>query len=179
MEFLEIYDKHYTRVRKFILTMVKDEWAADDLVQETFVRVGKNMGTIRDPSRITSWIFRVAYNLCQDHFRNLKKSNSNKFRDHERLKPPEDSPVQKEIEQNQMGTCVQDKMNNLPETLRTVLVLYDVMDFSHKEIAGILDITVENVKVRLHRARKKMKTILKEKCTFERDERNILICDPR
>ena len=179
MEFLEIYDQHYTQVRKFILTVVKDEWATDDLIQETFVRVRENMEAVRDPSRISSWIFRVAYNLCQDHFRNVKKSNSNKFRDYERLKTPEGSPVQKEIEQNQMGTCVQDKMNNLPETLRTVLVLYDVMDFSHKEIAGILDITVENVKVRLHRARKKMKTILKEKCTFERDERNVLVCDPR
>lgn len=179
MEFLEIYDQHYTRVRKFVLTMVKDEWAADDLVQETFVRVSKNMDTIRDPSRITSWIFRVAHNLCQDHFRNLKKSNSNKFQDHEKLKILEGSPVQKEIEQNQMGTCVQDKMNILPESLRTVLVLYDVMDFSHKEIAGILDITVDNVKVRLHRARKKMKTILKKKCTFERDERNVLVCEPR
>lgn len=64
-------------------------------------------------------------------------------------------------------------------SLRTVLVLYDAMDFSHKEISGILDIKVDNVKVRLHRARKKMKTILKEKCTFERDERNVLVCDPQ
>jgi RNA polymerase sigma-70 factor (ECF subfamily) len=51
------------------------------------------------------------------------------------------------------------------------------MDFSHQEIAEILDISVENVKVRLHRARKKLKTILEENCQFEVDERNVLICD--
>jgi RNA polymerase sigma-70 factor (ECF subfamily) len=41
-----------------------------------------------------------------------------------------------------------------------------------------LGITIENVKVRLHRARKKLKSILKEKCTFEKDERNVLVCNP-
>jgi RNA polymerase sigma-70 factor (ECF subfamily) len=52
------------------------------------------------------------------------------------------------------------------------------MDFTHQEIADILGLSVENVKVRAHRGRKKMKDILKEKCTFEVDERNVLICEP-
>jgi hypothetical protein len=52
------------------------------------------------------------------------------------------------------------------------------MEFSHQEIADILGITVKNVKVRLHRARKKLKSILEQKCSFERDERNVLVCLP-
>ena len=52
------------------------------------------------------------------------------------------------------------------------------MEFSHQEIADTLGITIENVKVRLHRARKKLKAILEEKCAFERDERNVLVCNP-
>ena len=52
------------------------------------------------------------------------------------------------------------------------------MDFSHQEIADILGLTVENVKVRLYRARKKLKAILKDKCVFEIDERNVLVCEP-
>ncbi len=77
-----------------------------------------------------------------------------------------------------MGQCVQNHMNLLPESPRTVLILFEVMDFSHQEIADILGIRVENVKVRLHRARKRLKAILEEKCTFQRDERNVLICEP-
>jgi RNA polymerase sigma-70 factor (ECF subfamily) len=69
-------------------------------------------------------------------------------------------------------------MNLLPESLRTVLILFDVMDLGHQEIADILGITVENVKVRLHRVRKRLKAILEEKCTFEVDERNVLVCEP-
>jgi predicted transcriptional regulator len=52
------------------------------------------------------------------------------------------------------------------------------MECSHQEIADILGITVANVKVRLHRAREKLKSILEQKCAFERDERNVLVCTP-
>jgi RNA polymerase sigma-70 factor (ECF subfamily) len=179
MEFRKIYDQYYSRVRKFILAIVKDEWAADDLIQETFVKIRKNMDTIRDPSKMSSWIYRTAYNLCQDHFRSLKKSALNGRETRQKPTAMQEFFIEKELEQRQMGACVQDQMDFLPESLRTVLVLYDVMDFSQKEIAEILDITVENVKVRLHRARKKFKAILEEKCTFEHDERNVLTCDPK
>ena len=90
----------------------------------------------------------------------------------------EDMGFQKELEQRQMGECVQDKINLLPEPLRTVIILFDTMDLSHQEIAESLGITVENVKVRLHRARKKLKAILEEECTFEVDERNVIVCEP-
>ena len=52
------------------------------------------------------------------------------------------------------------------------------MDFSHQEIADILGLTVENVKVRLYRGPKKFKAILGKECTFEVDERNVLVCEP-
>ena len=77
-----------------------------------------------------------------------------------------------------MGACVQDKIKLLPESYQTVLVLFDLMEFSHQEISEIIDISVDNVKVRLHRARKKLKTILEKECRFEVDERNVLVCDP-
>ena len=86
--------------------------------------------------------------------------------------------VKKEFEQHQMGACIQDKIRLLPESYQTILILYDLMEFSHQEIAEIVDISVANVKVRLHRARKKLKVILEQNCRFEVDERNVLTCDP-
>ena len=86
--------------------------------------------------------------------------------------------VQKDLEQREMGQCVQNQIDLLPQSLRAVLFLFDLMELNHQEIADTLGITIENVKVRLHRARKKLKTILKEKCTFEKDERNVLVCNP-
>jgi len=184
MEFWEIYDQFYGKVRKFILALVKDEWVADDLIQETFLRIQNNLENLRDPSKLSSWIFRIAYNLCQDHFRQLKKSCKEERIDQEGMEDFRESLVQKgpsiekELEQRQMGECVQNQINLLPESLRTVVLLFDIMGFSHQEIADILGITIKNVKVRLHRARKKLKVILEEKCTFEKDERNVLVCLP-
>jgi RNA polymerase sigma-70 factor (ECF subfamily) len=184
MEFWEIYDQYYTKVRKFILALVKDEWVADDLIQETFLKIQNSLKNLKDPSKLSSWIFRIAYNLCQDHFRQLKLSRKEERIDQDETDGLKEALIQKgpdiqiELEQCQMGECVQNQINLLPESLRTVLLLFDIMEFSHHEIADILGVTGENVKVRLHRARKKLKSILEQKCSFERDERNVLVCIP-
>src|SRR4030043_656987 len=184
MEFWDIYDQYYAKVRKFILALVKDEWVADDLIQETFLKIQNNLKNLKDPSKLSSCIFRIAYNLCQDHFRQLKRLRKEERIDQEEMEDFKEAliqkgpDIQKELEQRQMGECVQDQINLLPESLRTVLVFFDLMEFSHQEIADILGITVKNVKVRLPRARNNLKTILEEKCAFERDERNVLICTP-
>ncbi len=176
---LEIYDKYYDRLKKFITKLVKDRWVAEDLIQETFLRVQKNLGSVRDPAKMSSWVFRIAYNLCQDHFKSIKLRKADARESPEPVPDPfMEFPVQKELEQSQMGACVQEQMNLLPEPQRAVLILYDLMGFNHGEIAEILDISKENAKVRLHRARKGLRAILKEKCTFQLDERNVLICEP-
>ena len=77
-----------------------------------------------------------------------------------------------------MRKCVFGLVNHLPESLRSVIILSDISEFSQREIAEILGITVENVKIRLHRARKKLKALLEEHCVFEVDERNVLTCQP-
>jgi RNA polymerase sigma-70 factor (ECF subfamily) len=176
MNFWEIYDQFYAKVRRFILALVKDEWVADDLIQETLTRVQENLDSLRDPSKVSSWIFRIAYNLCQDHFRQSRIRWNEAKTGHEGSFSA--SSLQKEVEQHEMGQCVQDRVNLLPEPLRTVLVLYDIMEFSHQEIAEIIGITPQNAKVRLNRARARLRIILKEQCVFEKDERNVLVCEP-
>jgi RNA polymerase sigma-70 factor (ECF subfamily) len=177
MNFLDIHDQFYQQVRKFILASVRDESAADDLVQEAFMKIHENLDSVRDPGKVSSWVFRIAHNLCQDYFRSRKKLSCYQ-QVHERLVDLQETPAQKKIEQSEMSQCVQNQLNLLPESLRSVLILSDVMEFSRQEIADILGLTVENVKVRLHRARKKFNAILENKCTFELDERNVLVCEP-
>ncbi len=178
MDFWEIYDEYHGKVRKFVLTLVKDEWIADDIIQETFLRVQNKLESLRDPAKLSSWVFRIAYNLCQDHFRQSKDPSTLAVEDQPERTASTRNSIQKELEQRQMGQCVQDQMSVLPESMRTVLVLYDVMGFNHSEVAEILGVTTENAKVKLHRARKKFRGILEEKCTFEVDERNVLVCEP-
>jgi len=179
MHLTEIYDQYYQRVRKFILHTVRNDWVADDLVQETFIRVNNNLENIRDAAKLQAWIFRIASNLCQDYFRHQGKAPQPGSEEISAETLPAKIPtIQKELEQGQMRKCVFGLVNRLPESLRSVIILADVSEFSQREIAEILGITVDNVKIRLHRARKKLKDLLEEHCVFEKDERNVLTCQP-
>ena len=177
MDFYSVYERYYSRVRSFILTIVKDEWVADDLVQETFTRVITHKSEIRDTNSLSTWIFRIAYNLCQDYFRSHAKKNFETNRNPDAA--PAMAALHQRLEQSQMSACVQTHMQRLSEPLLAVLILYDMFGFKQAEIANIIGISVANVKVRLHRARNKLREILKAECTFEKDHRGILTCVPQ
>lgn len=177
IDFYHIYDTHYERVKKVIHSKVKDDWLAQDLTQETFLRAFKRIDALKDLDRIGPWLVTIAKNICLDYFR-WNASNQEKQglkQEYADIKRP---AVEKTLQKHQMSVCVQQQMTHLPETYRNVLWLYEVMGFSQKEIAQALGISLENVKVRLHRARAKFKTILQQECRFEKDERDVLICEP-
>ncbi len=177
MKAIKLHDKYYEKIRKFILSHTRDEWSADDIVQETFIKVDQNISSVKDKHKISAWIYKIAYNLCMDYHKNhqtllFKKSKELTFQ-------IAGIEIQKKMEQNQMGACVQDKIRLLPEKYRSVLLLFDLEGFSHDEISQILDISCENAKVRLHRSRKMLKEILERECHFEKDERDVFICLPK
>jgi RNA polymerase sigma-70 factor (ECF subfamily) len=178
MDFWEIYDRNYLPVKRIILRMVGDTWAAEDLTQDTFIKVKENLPGLKDGLKLKPWIYRIARNRCIDYFRSQSTQRGNKEAScgiGEAVAPS----AQMGLEQHEMSKCVQDKIQLLPEPLRVALVLSDTMELSHQEIADILEITVGNVKVRLHRARKALKEILERECTFEHDERHVMVCLPK
>lgn len=161
MDFYEVYDQYYDRVRNFIVGKVKSPWVADDLVQETFMRVLLNLETLIDQEKLSSWIFRIAANLCQDHFRQSKR-NLIPFDDNDAGASSDEASMEKQMEQYQMSLWVQDQINLLPEPMRQVIYLCDIKQETYQEAADLLGISLENVKVRLHRARKQLKAILED-----------------
>ncbi len=179
LNFYSIFDQYHDRLKKFVTITVKNEWAADDIVQEVFVRAHSKIDTLKDHDKIGSWLFRIAYRQCMDHFRKESRDPQKEIVDFRGVKTSDYSTTERKLEQHQMSVCVQNQMLLLPENYRTVIWLFDVLGFTLKEIADILELSVENVKIRLHRARKKFKTILNQKCSFEKDERNVLVCEPK
>ncbi len=177
MKLLELQDKYYSLIKRFVSFHVKDYWVAEDIVQETFLKAHRSLDTLKDPSKAKTWLYTIAWNLCLTHFKKVKKKPE-ALSDHIETKPALVN-IQQQVEQNEMGDCVQDKIKLLPDNLKQVLSLYDIEDFSHKDISEILNISIETSKTRLHRARKALKEILKKECTFQRDSRNIFVCVPR
>ncbi len=177
MEVIKLHDKYYGKIRTFILSHIRDEWMADDLVQETFIKVDKHLCDVGNPGSLTSWIYKIAYNVCMDYLRNNQTAF---FKKAEQISSQETGiKIEEKMEQRQMGACVQSKIDMLPNELRSVLLLFDLEGFSHNEISLILDISYENAKTRLHRARKMLKKILEKECCFEKDGRDVFVCVPK
>jgi RNA polymerase sigma-70 factor (ECF subfamily) len=78
-----------------------------------------------------------------------------------------------------MSECVRDYVDQLPADYRTVVVLSELEELPDREIAEILGISLEAAKIRLHRARARLRQMLEQGCDLSRDERNELTCDPR
>jgi len=179
LNFYSIFNQYHDRLKKFVTITVKNEWIVDDIVQEAFVRAHSKIDTLKDHDKIGSWLFRIAYRKCMDYFRQESRNPQEEIVDFRGVNTSDYSSTERKLEQHQMSVCVQNQMLLLPENYRTVIWLFDVLGFTLKEIADILELSVENVKVRLHRARNKFKSILSQKCSFEKDERNVLVCDPK
>jgi RNA polymerase sigma-70 factor (ECF subfamily) len=80
---------------------------------------------------------------------------------------------------DQMSSCIHDYINTLPENYRAVVLLSEIEGLTNREIAEVLELTLDTVKIRLHRGREKLKEKLRNGCSFDRDEDNVLVCDPK
>jgi len=178
MDFWEVSETHYSRVRGYALSLLRDPAAAEDIVQETFLRVQRGLSSLRDPASVTAWVLRITHNLCLDTLRGGRISRLEPEVPSAAEAPDPAQDCQADLEHRQMSACVRQKIDLLPESLRSVVVLADVMELPQAEIAEILGIEVGNVKVRLHRGRQRLRAILESECTFGQDERNVLVCEP-
>jgi RNA polymerase sigma-70 factor (ECF subfamily) len=149
------------------------------VVQETFLRAQVHLESVREPEKAAAWLFRVAHNLCMDQLRARQASRIDQAADVEAAPATRvEACVQSELERGEMSVCVLAKVDQLPETDRSVILLCDIAGLSQEEMAHVLGIQAGAVKVRLHRARKKLRAVLESACSFERDERNVLVCEP-
>ena len=175
-------------IYRYILGIVHDPAEAEDLTQETLLRAYDKLTTLDDPARLVPWLYRVATNVTYDRFRQA----SYRHRPQQILEDAgepgpgaaevaiEPGPrLDKVMEQREMSACVQDYIAALPESYRAVILLHDVQGLSNPEIAAMLDLSLATVKIRLHRARKKLRAALGEGCSFESDERGVRVCEPK
>jgi len=83
------------------------------------------------------------------------------------------------VEQREMGACIQHYILSLPSDYQTVILLHDLEGLTAAEIAAILELTLANVKMRLHRARATLKAALEDGCALFCDCRGVLVCEPK
>jgi RNA polymerase sigma-70 factor (ECF subfamily) len=185
-EFQDIYESFNEKIRRYMARIV-GETEAEDLAQEVFMKVSRGLKDFRKESSLSTWVYKIATNTAMDRLRSLslqkeapdvRQGNDEGGAGDEYVltedhKPsPEASLIRKE-----MNECIRGVVEGLRENYRTVLILSDLEELTNVEIAGILGISPDTVKIRLHRARISLRKQLDAKCSFYRDERNELACE--
>jgi RNA polymerase sigma-70 factor (ECF subfamily) len=159
--FEELYERHNRRVYSLCLRMTQNVSEAEDLMQEAFIQLFRKIGSFRGDSAFTTWLHRLTVNQVLMHFR----KRSVKL---EKTTEEGETPVQ--IVQgtgnpNQMPVidriALDKAIAQLPPGYRTVFVLHDVEGHEHEEIARMLNCAVGTSKSQLHKARMKLRGLLK------------------
>lgn len=171
---------HYDRILRFLVARVHDVEEAEDLAQETFLRAHLQRASLREEGALLPWLYRIAANLSLDRIRQRARRAP-----HESELDPDELPLALETpsplrlaEQSEMSSCVRRHLDGLREPLRAVLLLHDVRGLTGNETAGALGVSLATAKIRLHRARGALRDSLRAGCTFSRDERDVLVCEP-
>src|SRR5688572_4181537 len=173
--FNELVQAYEQRVFRLVFRMVGRRDEAEDMAQEVFVQVFKAIGTFRGDSKLGTWIYRIAVNLCKNRIKYLSRRHST---DEEELEPVAERTALDERKSGSVGETsrpdhmdegyqieriVQECMAAIDPDFREVLVLRDVEDLSYEELCEVTGLPDGTVKSRLHRARAMLKAAVEER----------------
>ena len=165
--FRALYDMHKRRVYSLCLRMTANTAEAEDLAQEAFLQLFRKIGTFRGESAFSTWLHRLSVNVVLMHLRkkglpvvSLEETTQGSGGEEDTPKRDfgaEDLALAGSIDRLQLQKAVE----SLPPGYRTIFVLHDVEGYEHNEIAGIVGCSIGNSKSQLHKARMKLRDLLK------------------
>lgn len=167
----ELLHRYERPVYSLIYRMVRDRALAEDLAQETFVKVLNALGSYRPEFKLSSWIFKIANNAAIDHLRR-RELDTLSIDGHPGATAPgevekttihlpdrRETPLQ-EVEARELGSAIEQAIGKLRPEYRACIILRHIEDRPYEEIAEILDLPLGTVKTYIHRARAELKAIL-------------------
>jgi len=190
LDFHSIYKTFHPKIVRY-LTHVVGWRDAEDLTQEVFVKVNQALKTFRGESQLSTWTYRIATNTALDKLRSpcflqrgQKSLSRESIAEGEREIIDKDAwtgentpSIETSVIRKEMNECIRGLVEKLSDNYRTVVALSELEGFRDDEIAEILGVTIHTAKIRLHRARARLKKELEIHCNFYRDERNEFACD--
>lgn len=177
-----IFKGDYQRIFRYVMSMVRDTVEAEDLTQETFLRAYRRRDSLRNQGAQTAWLYRIATHVCLDRLRQFARRNpmeSDADLDQVDIPEPDTPSLQQTLERDEMSECVQSYLNRLSDSYRAVILLHDMHELTAVEIAQLLGESLATIKIRLHRARRKLGLALQAGCDFSHDERDVLVCESK
>ena len=161
--FVNLVDKYKDLVFTLALKMLNQKEDAEEIAQDTFIKVFKNLHQYKSEAKFSTWIYRIAYNTCLDKIR--KNKNEKSIETIENISENEINSISNiiiDIDKKERKLLIKNCLNLLSKEDHFLLTLFHFEDLSLKEISSIMGITTNHVKIKLYRARMKLATILKE-----------------
>jgi len=164
-----LINRHRSKVYTYIILTIKNQQLAEDLFQETFIKVIQSLraGKYRDNGKFLSWVIRIAHNLIIDHFRKEKQMNAISNDDSEvdlfNSKKLSDSNIEELIIDNQIKSEIRILINELPEDQREVVLLRHYGGLSFKEIADQTDVSINTALGRMRYALINLRKLIHKK----------------
>ncbi len=151
-----LFERHHAALFDFLSRMTGNRTAAEDLVQDVFVRMLKYRRTFRDDGRFETWMFHIARNARSEYFRRRAGVELN---DDETDAPTEAPGPAHLVERDEQTALLRRALLQLRDDRRELIVLARYRGMKHEAIAELLDVDVGTVKVRIHRALKELREI--------------------
>lgn len=168
-----IWNDFAGRLGQFIRARVADPAAAEDILQDVFVKIQGKIDQLKDPAKLQSWLFLLTRNAIIDHYRSRKDTSE----------VPETLPAEPpehDDEADGLKASFRRMIESLPEPYREAIRLTEFENLTQKELAGRLGISLSGAKSRVQRGREQLKQMLLDCCRFEFDRRGKIIeCEPR
>jgi RNA polymerase sigma-70 factor (ECF subfamily) len=175
----KMYEVFQPKMLRYVRRLVGED-EAEDVTQEVFIKAGMALPNFRGEASLSTWLYRIATNCANDLLRSpsyrrmaaqdLGDVTSSEDTEEAHIRgrcTGERAPeVEQQVVQEEMSECIRSYMSRLPENYRTVLVLSDMEELSNKEIAEILGVSLETVKIRLHRARARLREEFMTHCEY-------------
>ena len=165
--FQALYERHKRRVYSLCLRMTANTAEAEDLTQEAFLQLYRKIATFRGESAFSTWLHRLSVNVVLMH---LRKKSLPVVSLEETTQPGEDDTPKKDFGTEDLALAgsidrlqLQKAVDELPPGYRSIFVLHDVQGYEHNEIAEIVGCSIGNSKSQLHKARMKLRDLLKIK----------------
>ncbi len=170
LRFEDVYAETASMVLNLAFRMTGSQDVAQDLTQDVFIKVYKNLGEFREQAQVSTWVYRIAMNHIINwvkrekrmrFFSTLEKDVKEAETESSWLEENTPQSPSKQLEEHEKEVIIRKMIDRLSPKYRLPLLLYRYEDLSYKEIAGQMDLSLSAVEARIHRARKKLKEYLK------------------
>jgi RNA polymerase sigma-70 factor (ECF subfamily) len=162
----QVWTKYADDVKHFILSRVKDPFIADDLLQDVFIKIHTKLHTLKDITKLKSWIFSIAKNSILDYY----KATNQTFE-----VANFETETQIEKHEHTEKDCLRGILQSLPKKYRDPLFLADIKGLKQQEVANILNQSLPTTKSQIQRARKLIAKGFMDCCGFVLNDEGKLI----